>query len=76
MLRTPYLFSGTVRENLIYGKEDASETEIMGALNRVGAEKILSKLENGLDTELGEGGDFLATDEKQLFLLLLTDCLP
>lgn len=66
VLQTPYLFSGTVRENLIYGKEDASEEEIMDALTRVGVEKILKKLEKGLDTELGEGGDFLSTGEKQL----------
>lgn len=66
VLQTPYLFSGTVRENLRYGKEDASEAEIMEAIGRVGADKILKKLENGLDTELGEGGDFLSTGEKQL----------
>lgn len=66
VLQTPYLFSGTVRENLRYGKEDASEEEIMEALTRVGADRILSKLEHGLDTELGEGGDFLSTGEKQL----------
>ncbi len=66
VLQTPYLFSGTVRENLIYGKEDATETEIMEALNKVGADKILEKLDKGLNTELGEGGDFLSTGEKQL----------
>lgn len=66
VLQTPYLFSGTVRDNLIYGKEDATEEEIMEALNKVGADKILSKFDKGLDTELGEGGDFLSTGEKQL----------
>lgn len=66
VLQTPYLFSGTVRENLIYGKEDAFEEEIMEALNKIGAQKILDKLDSGLDTELGEGGDFLSTGEKQL----------
>ncbi|MCQ2493735.1 MAG: ABC transporter ATP-binding protein/permease [Lachnospiraceae bacterium] len=66
VLQTPYLFSGTVRDNLIYGKENATEEEIMDALNKVGADRILGKLENGLDTELGEGGDFLSTGEKQL----------
>ena len=66
VLQTPYLFSGTVRENLIYGKEDATDREILDALHKVGADKILDKLESGLDTELGEGGDYLSTGEKQL----------
>lgn len=66
VLQTPYLFSGTVRDNLIYGKEDATDEEILGALHKVGADAIISKLNNGLDTELGEGGDFLSTGEKQL----------
>lgn len=66
VLQTPFLFSGTVRENLLYGKENATDEEIMKAIERIGAEKILGKLDNGLDTELGEGGDFLSTGEKQL----------
>lgn len=66
VLQTPYLFSGTIRDNLIYGKEDASDSEIIDALEKVGAGAILTKLDNGLDTELGEGGDFLSTGEKQL----------
>lgn len=66
VLQTPYLFSGSVRDNLIYGKEDATDEEIVKALEQVGANTILAKLENGLDTELGEGGDFLSTGEKQL----------
>ncbi|MCQ2523564.1 MAG: ABC transporter ATP-binding protein/permease [Lachnospiraceae bacterium] len=66
VLQTPYLFSGSLRDNLIYGKEDATDEEILEALNKVGADKILSKLKDGLDTELGEGGDFLSTGEKQL----------
>lgn len=66
VLQTPYLFSGTVRDNLIYGKEDATDEEIMDALKKVGAEATISKLSDGLDTELGEGGDFLSTGEKQL----------
>lgn len=66
VLQTPYLFSGSLRDNLIYGKEDATDEEILEALNKVGADKILGKLKDGLDTELGEGGDFLSTGEKQL----------
>lgn len=66
VLQTPFLFSGTVRENLKYGKEDATDEEIMKALKTIGADKILAKLKDGLDTELGEGGDFLSTGEKQI----------
>lgn len=66
VLQTPFLFSGTVRENLIYGKEDATDEEIMDALRQVGADGIVAKLSDGLDTELGEGGDFLSTGEKQI----------
>lgn len=66
VLQTPYLFSGTVKENLIYGKEDATDEEIARAINLVGADKIIDKLDKGLETELGEGGDFLSTGEKQI----------
>lgn len=66
VLQTPYLFSGTVRENLLYGRPDASDEEIVNALRLVSAEYLLDKLENGLDTDVGEGGDTLSTGEKQL----------
>ena len=66
VLQTPHLFSGTVRENLIYGKPDATEEEIMTALRRVCADKVVEKMEHGLDSEVGEGGDLLSTGEKQL----------
>lgn len=70
VLQTPFLFSGTVRDNLIYGKEDATDEEIINAINLVGAQNILDKLEHGLDTELGEGGDFLSTGEKQILSIV------
>ena len=66
VLQSPHLFSGTVRENLKYGKEDATDEEILDAIKLVGADKVLEKFDKGLDTELGEGGDFLSTGEKQL----------
>lgn len=66
VLQTPHLFSGTVRENLIYGKPDATEEEIMTALRRVCADTVVEKMEHGLDSEVGEGGDLLSTGEKQL----------
>ena len=66
VLQTPHLFSGTIRDNLRYGKEDASDEEIMKVLRLVNAEGILCKMDKGLDSEVGEGGAQLSTGEKQL----------
>ena len=66
VLQTPHLFSGTVRENLLYGNPDASEEEILRALQRVSADGIVAQMDAGLDSEVGEGGDRLSTGEKQL----------
>ncbi|WP_242840974.1 ABC transporter ATP-binding protein [Butyrivibrio sp. AE3004] len=66
VLQTPHLFSGTVRENLKYGNPDASDEEIWNALRLVSADKIVARMENGLDSDVGEGGDMLSTGEKQL----------
>jgi ATP-binding cassette subfamily B protein len=66
VLQTPHLFSGTVRDNLRYGKPDASDEEIWAALKLVDAEAVVNKMEKGLDSEVGEGGDLLSTGEKQL----------
>ena len=66
VLQSPHLFSGTVRENLRYGKPDATDEEIMAALRLVSAEQVLAKMDKGLDSEVGEGGSQLSTGEKQL----------
>ena len=66
VLQSPHLFSGTVRENLRYGKPDATDEEILHALRIVSAESVLARMENGLDTDVGEGGGILSTGEKQL----------
>ena len=67
VLQTPHLFSGTVRDNLRYGKPGATDEEIKNALDTVSALGVLEKLEGGLDADLGEGGDRLSMGEKQLF---------
>ena len=67
VLQAPHLFSGTVRDNLRYGKPDASDEEIMEALRIVAAQDVLAKMDKGLDSDVGEGGDLLSTGEKQLF---------
>ena len=66
VLQTPHLFSGTVRENLLYGNPNATEAEIDEALKLVSADDVVAKLEKGLDTDVGEDGSLLSTGEKQL----------
>ena len=66
VLQTPHLFSGTLRENLAYGREDATDGEIWEAVRRVHAESIVERL-GGLDAAIGEGE--LSVGEKQLLTL-------
>ena len=66
VLQTPHLFSGTVRENLLMGNSEATEEQLWEALRVISAEEMVKRLENGLDTDVGEGGDLLSTGEKQL----------
>ena len=66
VLQTPHLFSGTIRENLLYGNPDATEEEINRALRLVSADEVVARMEKGIDTDVGEGGDLLSTGEKQL----------
>lgn len=66
VLQTPHLFSGTIRENLLYGNPDATDKEIETALSLVSANTVVAHLEKGLDSDVGEGGDLLSTGEKQL----------
>lgn len=66
VLQNPHLFSGTVRENIRYGKLDATDEEIENAAKIVSAHKIIMNMENGYDSQVGEGGSNLSTGEKQL----------
>lgn len=66
VLQTPHLFSGTVLDNLRYGNPDASMDEIQVAVQRVSADKVIARMEQGYDSPVGEGGDLLSTGEKQL----------
>ena len=65
VLQSPHLFSGSVRENLRYGRPDATDEEILRALDMVSAKHIVERM-GGLDSEVGEGGSRLSTGEKQL----------
>jgi len=60
-----YLFSGTVRENIIYGKENATEEEIIAAAKRASAHDFIMELPNGYDTYVGERGVKLSGGQKQ-----------
>ena len=65
VLQVPHLFSGTVRENLLYGKPDATQEEMEEAVKSVNAERVIERL-GGYDAQIGEGGNTLSTGEKQL----------
>ena len=66
VLQTPHLFSGTIRDNLLYGNPDATQEQIDRALKLVSADQVVARMEKGIDTDVGEGGDLLSTGEKQL----------
>ncbi len=69
VLQTPHLFSGTIRENIRYGRLDASDTEVEAAAQLAHAHEFIITLEKGYDSEVGEGGNLLSTGQKQLVSL-------
>jgi len=60
-----FLFDGTIRENIIYGKPDATEDELTIAVNMSNLSSFISTLSDGLDTEVGERGVLLSGGQKQ-----------
>ncbi|SHJ86954.1 ABC transporter ATP-binding protein [Paramaledivibacter caminithermalis] len=66
VLQTPHLFSGTIRENILYGRLDATDEEVIRAAKLVNAHDFIIKMKKGYDTEVGEEGGRLSTGEKQL----------
>lgn len=66
VLQNPHLFSGTVKENIRYGRLDATDEEIIRAARSVSADVVVNKLEKGYDSDVGESGGRLSTGEKQL----------
>ena len=66
VLQSPHLFSGSVRENIRYGKLEATDEEIEAVARSVNADRFICALENGYDTDVGEGGNRLSTGQKQL----------
>ncbi|CAN5583727.1 ABC transporter ATP-binding protein [soil metagenome] len=69
VLQQPYLFSGTVRENIRYGRLNATDAEIEQAARLTNAHEFILQLEKGYDTKVGEGGNKLSTGQKQLLSL-------
>jgi len=69
VLQQPHLFSGTVRENVRYGRLDATDAEIEQAAQMTNAHEFITGLEKGYETQVGEGGNKLSTGQKQLIAL-------
>ena len=69
VLQTPHLFSGTIRENIRYGKLDATQEELEAAAQLAGAHDFIITLERKYDEPVGEGGNLLSTGQKQLISL-------
>ena len=69
VLQDTYLFSGTIKENIMYGKEDATDLEIIYASKIANAHEFISRLPEGYDTVLLEGGSNLSAGQKQLLAI-------
>lgn len=69
VLQTPHLFSGTIRENIRYGRLEATDAEVDHAARIAGADDFIRSLEKGYDQPVGEGGNFLSVGQKQLISL-------
>ena len=72
MTQDNFLFTGTIRENIRYGRLDATDEEVIAAAKAVHAHEFISKLEKGYDTELSERGGGLSIGQKQLLAFART----
>ncbi len=69
VLQSPHLFSGTVAENIRYGRLDATDDEVRAAARRVGAHTMIEGFDGGYEAQVGEGGSKLSTGQRQLVSL-------
>jgi len=69
VLQTPHLFSGTIRENIRYGRLNATDAAVVEAAKVAGADEFIMALDKGYDAEVGEGGILLSVGQKQLISL-------
>ncbi len=72
MTQDNFLFSGTIRENIRYGRLNASDEEVIEAAKAVNAHEFIEKLENGYDTEISERGARLSIGQRQLLAFART----
>lgn len=66
VLQSPQLFSTSIKENIRYGRVDATDEEVILAAKNVGLDSFVQTLEKGYDTHVGEGGNLLSIGQKQL----------
>lgn len=66
VLQNPYLFSGTIRENIAYGRPEATDEAVRQAAEAVGADEFIERLEHGYDTVLQQRGQNLSVGQRQL----------
>lgn len=66
VLQTPHLFSGSIRENIRYGKLDATDKEVEDAAKLAGAHNFITHFEHAYEQNVGEGGNLLSVGQKQL----------
>jgi len=66
VLQDPFLFNGTVKENILFGRLDAREEEVIAAAKAVGAHDFIMGLKNGYETSVEEGGATLSVGQRQL----------
>ena len=69
VLQTPHLFSGSVRENIRYGRLEATDQEVEAAAHLAGGHDFITTLPKGYEEQVGEGGNLLSTGQKQLISL-------
>jgi ATP-binding cassette, subfamily B, multidrug efflux pump len=66
VLQDPFLFNGSVKENILFGRLDASEADVIAAAQAVGAHDFIMALKNGYETSVEEGGATLSVGQRQL----------
>ena len=66
VLQAPHLFSGSIKDNILYGNTNATMEDVKEVCHMLNADSFIEKMENGYDSEVGEQGNLLSTGQKQL----------